>query len=577
MAGRIPQSFINDLLARVDIVDVIDQRVPLKKAGKDYQARCPFHDEKTPSFSVSPDKQFYYCFGCQASGTALTFLLEHDRMDFIDAVESLAASVGMEVPRERGAGPDRRAENEPLYQALTAAETYFRARLKDDAPAIAYLKGRGITGMTARDFGIGYAPEGWQNITSALPAFSEAQLLEVGLLTRNDKGRVYDRFRERIMFPIRDLRGRVVGFGGRVMGGDAGPKYLNSPETPVFHKSEELYGLFEARTRNRQLRRVVVVEGYMDVVALAQAGVPYAVATLGTSVGRPHFRKIFRYTDEAVCCFDGDQAGRQAAWRALEAALAEISEGKQLKFAFLPEGEDPDSLVRDGGAGAFTSHLDNAVPAVDYLFDKLSDGLSLDSVADKAKLAGLAAPYMELVQAGLLRDFMQARLAAMTDGLSAAATPRETLRPVRADAIPSSGALSRISDRLLTHLLKQPRLVDRLSSDKQQQLDDLPVGGLLTQVIAYLAAHAEAGIEELLAHWADEADYTTLLRLAERPRDMPEASAAQEFLDGVDQYIRQVQRGAERELLRAVKEDPSRENLLRYLSRKQAASEGAAD
>ncbi len=575
MAGRIPQSFINDLLARVDIVDVIDQRVPLKKAGKDYQARCPFHDEKTPSFSVSPDKQFYYCFGCQASGTALTFLLEHDRMDFLDAVESLASSVGMEVPRERSVATDRRAENEPLYQALAGAETYFRARLKDDANAIAYLKGRGIAGITARDFGIGYAPEGWQNVKEALPAFTEAQLLESGLLTRNDKGRVYDRFRERIMFPIRDLRGRVIGFGGRVMGGDGGPKYLNSPETPVFHKSEELYGLFEARTRNRQLRRVVVVEGYMDVVALAQAGVPYAVATLGTSVGRPHFRKIFRYTDEAVCCFDGDQAGRQAAWRALEAALAEISEGKQLKFAFLPEGEDPDSLVRKGGAAAFTGHMDNAVPAVDYLFDKLSDGLSLDSVADKAKLAGLAAPYMELVQAGLLRDFMQARLAAMTDGLSAAAAPREARRPARPAPPVSSGALSRMSDRLLTHLLKQPRLVDTLSSDKRRQFDELP--GLLAQVVAFLGEHEEAGVEELLAHWADEADYTTLLRLAERPRDMADELAAQEFLDGIDQYIRQVHRGAERELLRAVKEDPSRENLLRYLSRKQSASEGAAD
>ncbi len=575
MAGRIPQSFINDLLARVDIVDVIDQRVPLKKAGKDYQARCPFHDEKTPSFSVSPDKQFYYCFGCQASGTALTFLLEHDRMDFLDAVESLAASVGMEVPRERSQATDRRAENEPLYQALAGAEAYFRGRLKDDANAIAYLKGRGIAGITARDFGIGFAPEGWQNVKEALPAFTEAQLLEAGLLTRNDKGRVYDRFRERIMFPIRDLRGRVIGFGGRVMGGDGGPKYLNSPETPVFHKSEELYGLFEARTRNRQLRRVVVVEGYMDVVALAQAGVSYAVATLGTSVGRPHFRKIFRYTDEAVCCFDGDQAGRQAAWRALEAALAEISEGKQLKFAFLPEGEDPDSLVRQGGTAAFTGHLDNAVPAVDYLFDKLSDGLSLDSVADKAKLAGLAAPYMELVQAGLLRDFMQARLAAMTDGLSAAVAPAEARRPARPAPTASTGALSRMSDRLLTHLLKQPRLVDGLSPEKKLQMGALT--GLLAQVITFLSGHTDAGVEELLAHWADEADFPTLLRLAERPRDMSDEFAAQEFMDGIDQYLRQVHRGAERELLRAVKEDPSRENLLRYLSQKQAAAEGAAD
>ena len=577
MAGRIPQSFINDLLARVDIVDVIDQRVPLKKAGKDYQACCPFHDEKTPSFTVSPDKQFYYCFGCQASGTALTFLLEHDRLDFVEAVEQLAASVGLEVPREAGRQRDNRAEHEPLLNALAQAEQFFRRRLRTEAGAVEYLKGRGITGVTARDFGIGYAPAGWQNMSEALPDFSEQQLLDAGLLTRNDKGRVYDRFRERVMFPIRDLRGRVIGFGGRVMGKDDGPKYLNSPETTVFHKSEELYGLFEARTRNRMLQRVVVVEGYMDVVALAQAGVPYAVATLGTSVGRPHFRKIFRYTDEAVCCFDGDRAGRQAAWRALEAALAEISEGKQLKFAFLPEGEDPDSLVTKGGTAAFTDHLDHAVPAVDYLFDKLSEGLDLNSLDDKAKLAGLAVPYLELVKAGLLRDFMQARLAALTDGLSARAPSSTAVRtPWPARPVRPANQ-SKISERLLTHLLRLPGLAADIDQSLRERLKAYEGADLLVDVLGYLIDEPGSGVEEVLAHWAGEPAYDDLVRFAERPREMPDAMVAQEFADGLAHFLAQSERATHQALLQQVKEDPSRENLLRYLSLKSAESRQPVD
>ncbi|MEM1231587.1 MAG: DNA primase, partial [Pseudomonadota bacterium] len=358
--ARIPQSFINDLLDRVDIVEVIDARVKLKKAGRDYQARCPFHNEKTPSFTVSPTKQFYHCFGCGESGTALTFLMEHDRMEFVEAVETLASLVGLEVPREATARSDPKERS--LYDLLKEASLLYQAELRQSPVAIDYLKGRGLTGIVARDFGVGYAPDAWDRTLTAFRGRSE-ELLKAGLITRNDRGRSYDRFRNRIMFPIRDTRGRTIGFGGRVLSAEDSPKYLNSPETPLFQKSRELYGLYEARRALRKLTRFVVVEGYMDVVALAQHGVPYAVATLGTATNEMHFQKLFRYAPEVICCFDGDRAGRQAARKALESALPTLEDGRQLKFVFMPDGEDPDSLIRTQGQAAFEQRLDGAVTA----------------------------------------------------------------------------------------------------------------------------------------------------------------------------------------------------------------------
>jgi len=390
MAGRIPQSFINDLLGRVDIVDIIDGRVALKKAGKDYQGLCPFHNEKSPSFTVAPEKQFYHCFGCGASGTALTFLMEFDRLEFVEAVETLARVAGVEVPREGGVR--REQDHSDLYAVLARAEVYFRNALKESPEAIEYLKGRGVVGVVARDFGIGFAPEAWDGVRKALADAPEKTLLDAGLLIRNDSGKVYDRFRGRVMFPIRDTRGRVIGFGGRVMGQSDGPKYLNSPETPVFHKGRELYGLYEARRALRSIDRLIVVEGYMDTVALAQAGIANAVATLGTAATPEHFHKLYRYTEEVVCCFDGDNAGRKAAWRALESALPHLGEGRQLKFMFLPEGEDPDSLVRARGKEAFLELAAGALPAIEYLFGQLMDGLDLRNLDDRARLASLAMP-----------------------------------------------------------------------------------------------------------------------------------------------------------------------------------------
>jgi DNA primase len=342
-SGRIPQTFINDLLARVDIVDVIEARLTLKKSGSNrYLGLCPFHGEKTPSFNVNTERQFYYCFGCGATGTALKFLMEHDRLDFVSAVEALASIAGVEVPRD-STSRESTESNRRLFEALAAAETYYRTTLKshpDAARAVTYLKGRGVSGLIARDFGIGYAPQGWDALIKALSAFKGDDLLAAGLVIARDSGGFYDRFRDRIMFPIRDLRGRVIGFGGRVLG-DEQPKYLNSPETAIFHKGRELYGLYEARRALRTIERLILVEGYMDVVALAEAGITNAVATLGTASGAPHFEKLFRYTPQVVCCFDGDTAGREAAWKALSVALPALAAGHGLSFVFLPEGEDP--------------------------------------------------------------------------------------------------------------------------------------------------------------------------------------------------------------------------------------------
>ena len=381
MAGLIPQAFINDLIDRADIVEVIDGRVALKKTGKNYSGLCPFHDEKSPSFSVSPDKQFFHCFGCQESGTALTFIMKFERMEFVEAVEALAKDLGLEVPREENGKPRVEVDNS-LFQVLERAERFFRSQLRSSSDAVGYLKQRGLTGEVARDFGVGYAPPGWHSLSDALlaePATGSGvvapdatKLLTAGLTIKNDKGNVYDRFRHRIMFPIRDTRGRVIGFGGRKLGDEEGPKYLNSPETPVFFKGQELYGLYEARKALRNIQRLIVVEGYMDVVALAQNGVLNAVATLGTATGEAHFQKLYKYSDEVVCCFDGDKAGRSAAWRALESALPILNEHRQLKFVFLPNGEDPDSLIRTQGREAFDGFLNNATPGIEFLLKRLA-------------------------------------------------------------------------------------------------------------------------------------------------------------------------------------------------------------
>ncbi|TIH11076.1 DNA primase [Pseudomonas leptonychotis] len=425
MAGLIPQSFIDDLLNRTDIVDVVASRIQLKKAGKNYTACCPFHKEKTPSFSVSPDKQFYYCFGCGAGGNALGFVMDHDQLDFPQAIEDLAKRAGMEVPREEGGrnNKPRQPTDSPLYPLLTAAAEFYKQALKNHPQrkaAIDYLKGRGLSGEIARDFGMGFAPPGWDNLHKHLASDSLQQkaMIDAGLLVENaESGKRYDRFRDRIMFPIRDSRGRVIAFGGRVLG-DEKPKYLNSPETPVFHKGQELYGLFEARKHNRDLDEIMVVEGYMDVIALAQQGLRNAVATLGTATSEEHLKRLFRVVPSVLFCFDGDAAGRNAAWRALESTLSSLQDGRRARFLFLPDGEDPDTLVRSEGTDAFRARINqHAQPLADYFFQQLSEEADPRSLEGKAHLMTLAVPLIDKIPGNNLRALMRQRLSEIT-GLS---------------------------------------------------------------------------------------------------------------------------------------------------------------
>lgn len=423
MAGRIPEHFIQDLLARTDLVALIDARVPLKKAGRNYSACCPFHQEKTPSFTVAPDKQFYYCFGCGASGNAVGFLMEYDHLSFPEAVEQLAGRAGMEVPREDNHNSReeqaRRSRLQTLYDLLSRAEHFYRQQLKS-APerqkAVHYLKNRGLTGEIAARYGLGFAPPGFDNLITGLSLDQHGLelALTAGLLVRReDTGRTYDKFRERIQFPIRDARGRTIGFGGRVLG-DGKPKYLNSPETPVFHKGRELYGLWEWRQSRDRSERLYVVEGYMDVIALAQHGVPNVVATLGTATSEEHCRTLFRTVDEVVFCFDGDKAGRSAAWRALESALPALDDGKQTRFLFLPEGEDPDTLVRAQGPEMLLALTDKADTLTTYLFRHLSEGLDLNTVDGRARLARLALPFLDKPAGPFFRTLLQDELARLT-------------------------------------------------------------------------------------------------------------------------------------------------------------------
>ena len=435
MAGRIPDSFIDGLLARVDIAELIGSRVPLKRKGKEYTACCPFHDERTPSFYVSPAKQFYHCFGCGAHGTAIKFLMEYDRLEFVDAVEELAKRLGLEVPREAG-GREQPREGQDLYAALDAAQKYFQRELANSDAAKRYLDKRGLDAATIEKFGIGWAPEGWNGLIDALGK-GDARRIDLldkaGLLSKNDSGRTYDKFRGRVMFPIHDRRGRVIAFGGRVIEKDDGPKYLNSPETVLFHKGRELYGLWHARQAHSRIPRLIVVEGYMDVVSLWQYGITTAVATLGTATTPDHAELLFRNSADVFFCFDGDAAGRRAAWKALESVLPRMTDGRQAFFLFLPDGEDPDSLVRAQGAQALDAALAAAQPLSEFFFAQLALDVDLGSADGKARLAERAKAYIARIPDGEFRDRMQALLVQRTEvGFHASAKLSEYTRELTA-------------------------------------------------------------------------------------------------------------------------------------------------
>jgi DNA primase len=566
MAGRIPQSFIDDLLERADIVDVVDRRVKLKKTGKNYSARCPFHDEKTPSFTVNPEKQFFYCFGCGVGGNALGFLMDYEHLEFPQAVENLAGSVGLEVPRETGGGPRREREDrqKPLYALLDEAARFYQHALRSHGAAgqaVSYLRNRGLSGEVARDFGLGFAPPGWSNLLDALGS-DEArrdQLLATGMLVRNETGRVYDRFRNRVVFPIRDQRGRVVAFGGRVLGDDK-PKYLNSPETPVFHKGRELYGLFEARSHNRKLERILVVEGYMDVIALAQYGIRNAVATLGTATSSTHLERVFRLCPEVVFCFDGDDAGRKAAFRALEATLPTMVDGRQARFLFLPEGEDPDTLVRSRGAEHFTGLAESAAPLESFLFTACAEGIDATTMEGRARLARTVLPYLRQLPPGVYRELMFRELAERT-GLELASLMELEAPPPRPEAAgtepqsPADGPARRRRQPLKTArrghanliqsamalLLHQPAAARHADA---AALADLPSedGKLLHAIVELINRHPDSSTAMLLGHWHGTPEGELLARLAGQERLIPAEGIDEQFRATLTRILAQPER-----------------------------------
>jgi DNA primase len=527
MSGRIPDSFIEELLARTDIVETIERRLELKRAGAEFQARCPFHEEKTPSFTVSPRKQFYHCFGCGAHGSAISFLMQYEGLEFLDAVDELARSAGLEVPRSESAKP---RIGQGLYAVMEAAAEFYRARLPEHPVAVEYLKSRGLSGEICRDFGIGYAPPGWDNLKAALGTDAEQLkwMAGAGLLSEG-KNKTYDKFRNRIMFPIHDRRGRVIGFGGRALDDD-GPKYLNSPETELFHKGRELYGLYLARQRVGRLDSLIVVEGYTDVVALAQAGLRNSVATLGTATTSDQAELLFRAADTIVFCFDGDEAGRKAAWRALQATLPKLREGLQARFLFLPEGEDPDSLVRSQGLATFEELMAGAAPLSDFLFDHLTAQVDMASIDGRAKLVTLANPLLATIPEGVFHDMLNERLETLARHRVLARPGR--VNPPRPER--TKVARERTPLRLaLAHLVQNPALVELTGEIEEIRESDLPGVEIFINLIDFCAKRPNMTTAQLLELLHEHPAQPHLRKLAvwQLPGD-PELQAL-EFRDAV--------------------------------------------
>lgn len=486
----IPKSFIQDLLNRLDIVDVIERYVPLKKAGGNYVACCPFHNEKSPSFTVSQSKQFYHCFGCGVHGTAVGFVMEHLGLGFVEAIEDLAQSVGMQVPYEQQASGESFKKVAPdLYEVMQVATRYYREQLKLSTRAIDYLKNRGLSGEIAARFGIGFAPEGWQNLSAAFPDYQSATLVETGLVITGDGDKRYDRFRDRVMFPIVNVRSQVIGFGGRVL--DKGePKYLNSPETPLFEKGHELYGLYQAQKAIRAHGRVLVVEGYMDVVALAQHGVDYAVATLGTATTPYHIQKLLRLADQIVFCFDGDKAGRKAAWRALENALPHLQDGKLLSFLFLPAEHDPDSFIREFGQAEFEQHIAEAMPLSGYLLRELTSELDLQTQEGRNQLLHRAKPLLSVIVSPVTSLLLRKEVAALSGVSQAELEALYEIKPIAHAPRPSLKKAARtpfpVQRLMLQCLIAQPGLGVDMPADWHGE------GADAEAIVAVLSALREA-------------------------------------------------------------------------------------
>jgi DNA primase len=575
MAGRIPQGFIDELIGRADIVELIGERVPLKKSGREFKACCPFHDEKTPSFWVSPDKQFFHCFGCGAHGTALGFLIQYDQLSFPEAVEELARRVGLEVPREAGTAA-RSAGTEGLTELLGRVAGFYAEQLGECERARQYLRGRGLTSETQQQFRIGYAPDAWQEVLHRFGATEESRraLLATGLIIARERPApgqepYYDRFRDRVMFPIRDARGRVIAFGGRVL--DRGePKYLNSPETTLFHKGRELYGLYEVRQTRQPLKRLLVVEGYMDVARLHQAGIHYAVATLGTATTAEHLKRAFRLVSEIVFCFDGDRAGRAAAWRALQNVLPEAQDGREIRFLFLPEGEDPDSLVGKEGREAFEQRIAGALPLSEYLLGQLRAEVDLAHADGRARYVALARPLLARLGTGVYRELLIERLA--TDigfsgerlrELLATGVPATT--PERAGAAP--GAATRPAARrsgrggLVTQaiqtLLHFPAAAGRVGAPLRAAVArlDVPGAAVLNELLRQQLEHPAASVAQTLERWRERPEERRLAELAQAETLVSDVDAAsRELNDSLARLCEEQQRARMDELIARARE-----------------------
>jgi DNA primase len=572
MAGRIPQPFIDEIVARSDIVEIIGARVPLKKSGREFKACCPFHNEKSPSFWVSPDKQFYHCFGCGAHGTVVGFLMQYEKMEFIDAVADLAQRAGLEVPREAQGARDQGGVD--LHQIMARIAGFFEQNLADNARALKYVSLRGIDAKTTAKFALGFAPDSWDALLSRFGSQEDErrQILQLGMIIERDTrggeraAGFYDRFRDRLMFPIRDSRGRVIGFGGRII--DQGePKYLNSPETPLFHKGRELYGLYEARQARGDFKRLMIVEGYMDVVRLHQAGITYAVATLGTATTQEHLSKIFRLTSEVVFCFDGDRAGRQAAWRALENSLPLAQDGRELKFMFLPEGHDPDTLVAEEGSEAFEKRLNGALPLSEYLIQQLMADVDLNHVDGRAKLKALAAPLFARMPEGIYREMLAEGLAKRVS-MPAAALKKsfasaDPKRPPAERPEPEARRRGRISagrgnllTQAITLVLHHPTAAAAVKDLAALGGVDRPGIAVLKELLVQAASSSAPSTAVLLERWRDLPEHGRLAELAMAEPLVPSPEAAgKELQMAVEKLIQEYGPGRRTdELLRKAEE-----------------------